>query len=96
MAITSEPTFDQALALARRLSPQNRAALIAQLARELVVPVQPRSFMTKAEGWSRWSTLREEIGREYPNAQLGKRLEDDRRERDVALGGIDETSNVHP
>jgi len=41
MSITLDPTFDQALGLARRLRPQERAALIAQLAAELAAIVEP-------------------------------------------------------
>lgn len=35
MSVTADPTLDQALGLARRLRPQDQAALIAQLAAEL-------------------------------------------------------------
>ena len=35
MSTTANPTLDQALGLARRLRPQDQAALIAQLAAEL-------------------------------------------------------------
>ncbi len=95
MSITSEPTLDQTLALARRLSPQDRATLIGRLAQELVAPAAPPQTAT-GDAWARWAALREEIGRMYPNAHLGEQLERDRRERDEALRGIREADNVHP
>lgn len=84
MPITSRPTLDQALALARRLSPQDRAALIGRLAQELAVPTAPAEPASN-DAWARWAALREEIGRTYPEAQLGTRLDADRRERDAAI-----------
>lgn len=95
MGIISEPTLDQALALARQLSPQHRATLIARLAQELVTPPRPTS-PPAGDAWAAWATLREEIGRTYPQANLAARLEADRRERDGALGHSPEDGNVHP
>lgn len=92
---TSEPTLDQALALARRLSPQDRAALIGRLAQELAAPAAPPQ-PTTGDAWMRWAALRTEIGREHPDAQLGERLDADRRERDEALRGSHEAGDVHP
>ena len=83
---TTVPTLDQTLALARRLSPQDRAALITRLVQELVTPAEP-THATSDTAWTRWVALCEEIGREHPNARLAERLEADRRERDEALRG---------
>lgn len=95
MSTISEPTLDQALALARRLSPQDRAALIGRLAQELAAPVAP-SQPSSDNVWARWAALREDIGRNFPDAQLGARLDADRRERDEALRGTPEADDVHP
>jgi hypothetical protein len=38
MSVTNAPTFDQALALARRLPPRDQARLIALLVEELAAP----------------------------------------------------------
>ena len=92
---TSEPTLDQALALARRLSPQNRAALISRLAHELASPTGPAQTTTN-DAWARWADLREEIGRKYPDAHLAERLQTDRRERDEAICGTHKVDDVHP
>lgn len=94
MSTTSEPTLDQALALARRLSPHDRAALIGRLAQELAAPAAPKP--PAADAWARWAALRDEIGRAFPDAQLGARLEADRRERDESLRGAHEADDVHP
>jgi len=94
MSSTNEPTLNQALSLARRLSPQDRAALIARLAQELVAPASPAPT-TNDDAWARWAALRETIGREHPDAHLAERLEADRRERDETLRGTSEAGNVH-
>jgi hypothetical protein len=41
MSMTNVPTFDQALALARRLPPSDQARLIARLAEELAAAPAP-------------------------------------------------------
>lgn len=78
---TSEPTLDQALALARRLSPQDQATLIGQLAQAMIARVAP-DRPSGADAWARWSALRDDISRSFPQAQLSARLDADRRERD--------------
>jgi hypothetical protein len=59
---SSEPTLD--LALARRLSPQDRATLIGRLAQELAAPAAPAQ-PAGDDVWARWAALREEIGRNF-------------------------------
>lgn len=94
MATVSEPTLDQALALARQLSPQQRATLITRLVQEFVTPPLPTS-PPAGDVWAAWAALREQIGHAYPQANLAARLEADRRERDGALGRLPEDGNVH-
>jgi hypothetical protein len=94
MSSTSEPTLEQALTLARRLSPQDRAALIGRLALELATPSASTS-LADSDAWERWAALRDEIGSVYPDAQLGERLAADRRERDASLRGMNESDDVH-
>ncbi|MEI8167456.1 MAG: hypothetical protein WCG26_13830 [Chloroflexales bacterium] len=97
MSITSAPTFDQTLALARRLSPQDRATLIAQLAHELVTPAAPaQAAADDVNPWQRLAELRAHfaaLGSVTPTA--GEQLEIDRRERDEALRGTTEADHVH-
>ena len=87
---TTVPTLDQTLALARRLSPQDRAALITRLVQELVVPAEP-THATESDPttpWQRLAMLRAyfaTLGSVAPTA--GEQLEADRRERDEALRG---------
>jgi glycine/D-amino acid oxidase-like deaminating enzyme len=95
MSSIVEPTLDQALTLARRLSPQDRATLIARLVQELVLVPAPAAASTD-DPWAQWAALREEISREHPDARLAERLEADRRERDLALRGSAKASDVHP
>lgn len=93
MSTTSEATLDQALALARRLSPHDRAMLIGRLAQELAAPVP---LPAVGDAWAQWAALREEIRSAYPDARLGERLEADRRERDESLRSTHEADDVHP
>ena len=83
---TANPLLDQALTLARRLSPRDQARLISQLA-ELLAEQPAASSVTTTEAWAAWATLRSDIAREYPEAQLANRLETDRRQRDAELRG---------
>jgi hypothetical protein len=83
MTTAADMTLRQALDIARRLSARDRAQLIAVLAQELV---EPASHPVN-DGWSRWAALRADIARHYPDAQLGERLDADRRERDKQLSG---------
>lgn len=88
---TADTTLRQALDIARRLAPRDRAQLIAVLAQELAEPaMQPADDV-----WSRWAALRDDITRHYPDAQLGDRLDADRRERDEELSGSTEATDVH-
>ena len=94
MVATHEPTVEQALALARRLSPRGRAELIGLLAQELVEPeIVPSSSSNDA--WQRWDALRDDIAQNYPDAHLGDRLDADRSERDAALRGQLGSDDVH-
>jgi len=95
MSSTAELTLDQALAMARRLSPQNQAALITRLIQGLVSSPTPAP-PAPGDAWTQWAALRDEIGREHPDARLAERLEADRRERDAVLGGNSEAGDVHP
>ncbi|GAB4216862.1 MAG: hypothetical protein OHK0022_58500 [Roseiflexaceae bacterium] len=95
MSTNAIPTLDQALALARRLSPQDRATLIARLAQELVTPVVAPT-PPASDVWARWTALRNDIEREHPNARLADRLHADRQERNAALGETSEEDDVHP
>ena len=91
---TRDPMVEQALALARRLSPRGRAELIGLLAQELVEPdVDPSS--TSNDAWERWDALRDDIARTYPDTHLGDRLDADRNERDAALRGHLGSDDVH-
>jgi hypothetical protein len=85
-------TFDQILASARQLAPHERAELIARLARELAE--QP-TVAPPADGWTRWQQLRTEIATLYPHADIGGRLDADRRERDDMLAGREAADDVH-
>lgn len=86
MSTTADPTLDQALALARRLTPRDQARLITQLVIALAdspTEAQPAA----SDAWSGWAALRADIAAHFPNARLADRLEADRRERDALLRG---------
>ncbi len=95
---TTVPTLDQTLALARRLSPQDRAALITRLVQELVTPAEP-AYATESDTatpWQRLATLRAHFATLGPvSPTAGEQLEADRRERDEALRGVQKVDDVH-
>lgn len=66
MALTEPPTLDDALAVARRLSPLERARLIARLAEELVEPSQttqvlPDRFWASFGAWQDAATAEDTL-----------------------------------
>lgn len=92
MAATTDTTLHQVIDIARRLSPRDRAQLIAVLAQELAEP----QAAPVSNAWARWAALRADITQHYPDARLGDRLEADRRERDESVRGVVEATDVHP
>lgn len=92
-------TFDQVLATARKLSPRDRARLIAQLAQELVVaPAVLPTFDRKSydAAWKHWDQVREELYQQGPaSPSLAEQLDADRRERDALLMGQAAADDVH-
>lgn len=89
MNTRNDVTLDQALALARRLSPQDRATLIARLASELATPdAEPPAAN---DAWSRldafWQDI-EALGPAAPSATA--QLLADRRQRQATLEGHDD------
>jgi CubicO group peptidase (beta-lactamase class C family) len=86
MDTSSDVMLDQALALARRLSPQDRATLIARLAYELATPdAEPPPAN---DAWSRleafWRDI-EALGPAAPSAT--EQLFADRQQRQATLEG---------
>lgn len=97
MSTTDTPTLDEALGVARRLSRQDRARLIARLADELATPHSASTAPpTPADAWSRLLAFNADIRAHYPNASPAARLEADRRERDEATRTDAESDDVHP
>lgn len=96
--MTNTVTFEHALAIARQLSPPDRARLVAQIVTELAVPPSPPPAATDAaEAWARLLALSAEMRATYPNAPgVAAQLEADRRERDTLLTGRPESGDVHP
>lgn len=92
MTTIDESTLHQAIKIARRLSPRDRAQLIAVLVHELA---EPTVTAAPTDAWARWTALRDDIGQHYPNDHVAKRLEADRRERDGSLRGSLEVTDVH-
>jgi hypothetical protein len=78
------PSLDQALAVARRLSVRDQARLIAQLAATIAdTPATPTTH--DHDAWNGWAQLRADIATHYPDARLGTRLDQDRREREIRI-----------
>lgn len=94
-------TFDQALTLARQLTVQEQARLIAVLAETLAgrmeqdTPAAPGES-SMPEAWARLFALSDEIRATYPHANPAARLEADRREREALLHGYLGVDDVHP
>ncbi len=84
MAVTPEASLDQALALARRLTPHDQARLIAQVA-ALLAEVPHQAPSPAHDAWARWVQLRADIAAHFPDAHPADRLDQDRRERDALL-----------
>jgi hypothetical protein len=85
-------TFESIKHLADQLPPREQARLIEHLSRRLAVAVRPRT--TPAEpspaadnSWAQFFAVCEDIRTTYPQANLIRRLETDRQERDAALWG---------
>lgn len=81
---SAPPTIDQALAVARRLSPRDQAQLIAHLAALLAESPTP-ALNTADTAWKRWEALRIDIATHFPDAHPAEQLDRDRRERDGVL-----------
>lgn len=89
-------TFEQTLVAARRLSPQERARLIAQLATELVAPADTATHVSATnDAWAQMQQFRQEFSELYPNARLAARLEADRQEREEGLRNGSRSDDVH-
>lgn len=87
-------TYEQVLSLVRGLDRQARARLVADVVQELAL--EPVAEAARGQdAWARWAALRDDIGRNFPDAHLSERLDADRRERDEALRGTQEADDVH-
>jgi hypothetical protein len=88
MSITAEPSLDQALALARRLTPRDQARLITQLVAALA-DAPTETPPTAEDAWSGWTALRDDIALHFPQARPAERLAADRREREAHLSSTE-------
>lgn len=92
--MTPSVTFDQALAIARQLTPAERARLVAQLVTELATPQPPpgapAAESSAAAAWGQlesfWEAI-ESLGPAAPSAT--EQLFEDRRTRQETLDGGD-------
>lgn len=88
-------TYDEALAVARRLPLPERLRLASTLAGEAAGALAGVSApnLTTDTGWERWERLRSELSaRPIGATSMAAQLERDRNERQAALEGRD----VHP
>ena len=100
MTSAEQATLDQALALARKLSPSTRAELVGLIVRELVTtPSDLPQRLTPDAARAAVADIRAAVqALPQPRPTLGEQLEADRRSRDQALLGDSGggASDVHP
>lgn len=95
-------TFETIKHLADELAPHEQARLIEYLSRRLVVAVLPQAYPVESpsaidHAWSEFFAVCADIRMTYPDVNLIRRLEEDRRERDAALWGAHRKPEyVHP
>jgi hypothetical protein len=94
-------TFETIKHLADQLSLREQARLIEHLSRRLAVAVPPQTYETESppvadDAWKQFFAVCADIRTTYPHANLIRRLETDRQERDAALWGVHrEQDDVH-